>query len=812
MSDFNDQFRNFGPDLGATDPEEGTGNVRDEILGGQDRPGGVRNITTPFERRVLEYNAPPILPCDNATHWIYVINEDYNFFQRQECVVLFSNFPYEQHEIVDYLKHKTNVRVVDSAIGRGGEYNRIQVLDDDCNVVNAGIVHINNLRKLAGATTLPVSLEKCKDSSATRQTTSIFKRSWYDTEDPYFDLDGCKYYINIHTSHFDTTNLASKAAAARRVGIRRLAQYYGKDFGFIRANPLYLSDENFAKTEQWYINPDRPGANLQFLVGIPAKYFDAIPDREVLPRDVEGEANGVARVAVYKSSDIRRQISFVASLFRSIQEENLLWEVDRYRYTGPASAGLGVINFSKEASRLEDLFAAIQKILNLNDNPLNEDHDHRLEIGYSLGFDIRYIFYDDGSGSRNMIKGFSHYLSKEPMMLPRTCAYLFYLFEIEEYYARGSSIDSYKKLLKSYTYPFPDMRPTSNKCLDSFSDALDCSLSGEDSLLKTYRKNRKNKLQQNGKARNKFTVNRQRGSRRQEDIELFVGADDNFDKKFEPVKTIKAIRLEEADVQGLQKIMDPKMDIHYDKVSENLAALLIDILKQFKASISFGEINMKDFNVTFSKMISSFPDIRDLSIDTHQELCLNLDIAISTMKKLGLEQPPSYRGEFDAQVLAIEALKEVVSCGDVCRAVPVACGNLDINFPPRVKLPEFPTIDIERAFYQQVEKMAVATIADNVATMAINILEDATAKNKNFLSDDFDFRNNFTNRLEDSLNIDQIETALVQAEVNIFDAPDGGDEIDFETEAEVSIDTGLGENTPQDNLGPGQGFFRDFNF
>ena len=140
------------------------------------------------------------------------------------------------------------------------------------------------------------------------------------------------------------------------------------------------------------------------------------------------------------------------------------------------------------------------------------------------------------------------------------------------------------------------------------------------------------------------------------------------------------------------------------------------------------------------------------------------------MKKLGLEQPPSYRGEFDAQVLAIEALKEVVSCGDVCRAVPVACGNLDINFPPRVKLPEFPTIDIERAFYQQVEKMAVATIADNVATMAINILEDATAKNKNFLSDDFDFRNNFTNRLEDNLNVDQ------------------------------------------DNLGPGQGFFRDYNF
>jgi|7_EtaG_2_1085326.scaffolds.fasta_scaffold03184_2 hypothetical protein len=819
-----DQLENLVPVTVVTQTEDVDAgqNVRDNAM--VDSRGILR--TGPgssefIERRILEYNTPPINSCELATHWVYVINEEYNFFQRQECVVLFSDFPYNQHEIVDYLSHKTNVRVVEDTIGRNGEYYRIEALDENCNVVSAGIVHIDNLRAIPGAPTLPTSLERCRDSTISQRTSSIFKRSWYNTPGPYFDSDKCKYYINVRTIHFDTRGLDSKKESARIFGIRSLAEYYSKDTKFMRANPLYLSDKRFAQVEEWYINPDRPGANLQFLVGIPAKYFDAIPEEEVLPRAVEGEKNGVSRVAVYKSSDIRRQISLVAGLFRSIQEENLLWEVDRYRYTGPAAAGLGIINFSKEASRLESLFATIQKILNLNGNPLNEDHDHRLEIGYSLDFNIRYIFYDDGSGSRNMRKGFLYHLSKEPMNLSRTCAYLFYLFEIEEYYSRGASIDSYKKLLRSYTYPLPDMRPTSNKCLESFSNALDCSLSGENDLLKTYRKNRKNKLQQNGKARNKFTVNRQRGSRRQEDVELFIGADDNYDKKFEPVKTIKAIRLEEVDVQGLQKIMDPKMDAHYDKVSENLAALLIDILKQFKASISFGEISMKDFNIAFSKMISSFPDIRDLSIDMHQELCLNLDIAKSAIENLGYQQDQGDRSEFDAQVIAIEALKEVVSCGDVCKAVPVACGNLNISFPPRIELPELPTVDIERAFYQQVEKMAISTIADNLATMGINILEENMTNGKNFLSDDFNFKNNFTNRLDADLNVDEIETALVQAEVNIFDAPDGGDEIDVDADIETSIETGLGEDRPPvnlgpdrppGNLGPGQNFFDDFNF
>ena len=157
MSNFDDQFsEDFGEEGRNTPDQQDQGDnnplVNNEVrrearITSQSAITGLGPSGPEFiERKILEYNAPPVFAYEGATHWIYVINEEYNFFQRKECVLLYSNFPYEEHEVINNLPHKTLVRVLDEAVGRRNEFYRVQPFTEDGRLVDTiGFVHVNNL-------------------------------------------------------------------------------------------------------------------------------------------------------------------------------------------------------------------------------------------------------------------------------------------------------------------------------------------------------------------------------------------------------------------------------------------------------------------------------------------------------------------------------------------------------------------------------------------------------------------------------------------------------------------------------------------
>ena len=762
MSDFNDQFRNFGPDLGATDPEEGTGNVREEVLGGQDRPGGVRNIVTPFERRILQYNAPPILPCDDATHWIYVINEDYNFFQRKECVILYSDFPYLPHETVTLMKHKTEVRVLDANIGRRGEFNRVEVLDENCNVVYTGIVHGSNLRPLVEQQ-LPVSLQRCKTGRdinfEPHLYSGITKENWYDSVEPFYEPRACKYYININTTSLTTAARTQRQEEARRLGIRLLFDFYNKDFSVLQDERY--SSPLFAQVDAWYMDPNRRDSNMQFLVGIPAIYFDAISEAQILAPDVEGEENGIARVVTFDTSKIRQQIKQLTGLFEDF-ERDMSWRKYKHRYTGPAASGLGIINFSKEAERLNTFFAVVQRIMRLNDYPLREDVPHKLEIGLSIDFKIRYIFYDDGTGAVNLQRAVNFYNRREPFTLARTCAYMFYSFLIlENEDTEERDMTGWKKVIKTYTFPTPDLEHSSNKCRGSFADSLSCLA---DPIVEGFESAR-------DRVEDKFKrLQRRPGAvLKTEDFRDFAGEADNFESSFSAAKTIKAVKREAAQALDAQKKLDQKIDFHYDGIAEGFPEYLIRLIGDYEASFSGN--NLPEANVLLSDLILKFPSPIQLMITKHAATCMDLD-----KTRTFFEEPGPYQDAEAAQ--AIRASQLALKCDDVCQAVPAACSYpWKVEFPPRVSLPEVKTVDIMAAFISEFEQQVKQAIIKGVMTASKNMLVDFTFKDNNFVMEDFDLRKSFADQISLSIDESRIEQALNDANINIFNASGDFDEV-----------------------------------
>ena len=772
-----------------------------------------------IERKILEYNAPPVFAYEGATHWIYVINEEYNFFQRKECVLLYSNFPYEEHEVINNLPHKTLVRVLDEAVGRRNEFYRVQPFTEDGRLEDTiGFVHVNNLRGLFPANSLPISLQRCRSGAPLDSRPEIFaslgKRNWYETQEPYYDSDVCKFYVNVNTMHATTANMQARMEEARQYGIQLLFEFYNKDFSVLDDEKYYL-DAKFAQVDDWYMHPNIPNSTLQFLVGIPAKYFDAVPEYDLRPADVEGEENGIARVAVFNTRRIREQITYVHDLFVAIEEDDPSWEADRYRYTGPESHGLGIIDFSAEAKKIKNLFAEIQQILNLNDRILDEDEDHRLEVGFSTEFKIQYIFYDDGNGAINLPKGLRFLNRKEPLNIPRTCAYLFYTPQIESYYKGDGDGAGYKKVLDSYTYPLPDMKPSARKCRSGLTNALKCIDAEKDNALKTYRKHRKNIENKKNRFFKAKSFYRKRGQRRRENLENFIGQEDNYEKKFKPAKTLRAVKQEALDVENIQKALDGKMDIHYDKISENLPQILIDELHEFRRSFICGQPKLSDFNIMFERIYAKFPNISDLSLELQQNICLELDIVREKLIELAKEAEfqaeqrlnqrtreideeirnanVDQRRELAAERLAearqfletseslqrnielINRYKDKVFCEEPCKAFPIVCTDLNIDFPPRFLLPELPTIDITAIFFKEVQKLIFCQVANQTTLILTNLLEDFLFNNKNFVADNFDDRENFSKDINNNINDEQVELALERAGINIYNICEGYD-------------------------------------
>ena len=326
--------------------------------------------------------------------------------------------------------------------------------------------------RLLGGSRLAVSSINCKSGPISgkkiEDLSSAVSQEWYKRQEPFFNKELCIYCININTAYLDTggSELANRMQEVIYPGVKSLIDYYNKD---IRSSDHEARLVEAARAESWYINPDEPNSNLKILVAIPSIYFDAIPEKKTNPTEIEGEKNGVYRVVTFDSSDIRDQFR---KLIRRLKffETDIGWKKYKYKYTGPSELGYGIIDFNKEAEKLDNFLSTIQKILALNGYTLREGSPDRIEIGFSVENKVQYIFYDDGSGAKNLGKGLSLYRNKEPFSLPRTCVYVFYCYEMLREYSELT----WMTVLKKYTYPPPELKPASDRCVETFNNKLKC--------------------------------------------------------------------------------------------------------------------------------------------------------------------------------------------------------------------------------------------------------------------------------------------------------------------------------------------------
>ena len=224
---------------------------------------------------------------------------------------------------------------------------------------------------------------------------------------------------------------------------------------------------------------------------------------------------------------------------------------------------------------------------------------------------------------------------------------------------------------------------------------------------------------------------------------------------------------EEQSVIDTAIALDAKMDLHYDKVSEDFISFLLPELRKFSATIFAGN-PLKDlkkfssFSRIYIDMINKMPTPDRLLAQAHQISCIQLERRRQYFQDNGDEE----------SAIGIMAMEDVLSCADICKAMPIICSP-DIesflpSFPPRINLPsDVPTIDIMKIFMDEVEGFLVSSILDSVVQMAIGSLELLAEQGNRLNFDNVDIKNKFTEDLDLSLDTERLENALLDAGISI---------------------------------------------
>jgi hypothetical protein len=709
---------------------------------------------------IAAYNEPPDVAQNSiATHWAYVINEDYDFSRTRQLVKIYSKFPYIDNKPIASIEHKTLLQIVEENIGVNNSFHKVKILSDDRTASDIeGMISIQNIKVLPSARSqmLPVSFKKCKQGAPynikIEDLESDTSPEWYKTEEPFFNQKLCNYYVCIDTVHTNTGGelFESRKQEAIGKGISYIFNFYNKHLPE-KDLKKYLSNPMFAKAESWYLDPDQPESNLKILVSIGSKYFDAIADADIRPSDLEGAENGIARVVTFDSSEMRDRLEKIVSKFRFFEKDHR-WRKYKHKYTGPVEKGYGIINFDDEASHIEMFFAALQKFLKTNGASLRENESDRVEIGFSQDFEIKYIFYDDGAGAKALNKGLFFQKQREPFNLIRTCGYIFYSYEM----TKEHNGLTWMQVLKGYTYPKPELKPSSNKCRDKFHDKLACI--EHDKKLENYNKARRDHeeciLPVAGKPL------------KERDPEEIVGLTVDFKDKNKPAKVVSLIPEETADASQYGKSLDKKMDSHYDKVEEDFISFILPELRKFALGL-FGTNPLKDmtkfshFSQIYIDMITKMPSQDRLLSQAHQIACLQLERT---------KQQFEDRNNTSA-AQNITTMENALSCKDACKAMPILCSPeiacCGSSFPPRFDLPEVPTVDIMRVAIEKIEGFLISSILESVVQMAISTLESMVDQGSRLNFDDLNLKSDFLGDINASLDDEKVRKALLESGINI---------------------------------------------
>ena len=307
-------------------------------------------------------------------------------------------------KILGRLPTGANVRVLNEYLGEDCLWHKIEILDPDIrdaidqkkllikfkNRTGSLYCHGDYLSKIDG---VPPSLPHVCDFKINPDAPAP---DWKKV-DPYghscfYSMRDAEYQTTVELPFQSEDELLGEYdsfEAARvdvlKVGVRKLLYYYNKlsDEETISDILTAFKGAYIPSDAQGFFLDKRPGSFMRFLVCFPAKYFDAINEKE----------EDLTKASDLTDVEELRSFHFAVSTFKN-KIETVAKKMDKYAEDVMLS-GVEVqfLDLKGEARRLRELPAAFDRLLTVNGYPMSKiQKEMTVEVGLSKEFNVEWVY------------------------------------------------------------------------------------------------------------------------------------------------------------------------------------------------------------------------------------------------------------------------------------------------------------------------------------------------------------------------------------------------------------------------------------
>jgi hypothetical protein len=417
----------------------------------------------PVEVEPLE-DPPEAEGLKEATHYVKTVNPSHRLALRtrpayEEVSKEAAEDVDKKGDLVFMMPNGTVLAIVEPHVGYRCEWHQVEVVDK--RIAFVGVQDVQKTNKLycfaefvqplkGTAKMLPVVCQDCASKPLVEE--KIFP-DWPEKGlcDPWYDEETCSYYVAVTTKYERSTDedWDAQQKDALSVGVDALLSFYDKERTPSDVKD-YLAAFRFANVHSWNLN-ERPGSKLKFLVRIPAKYFDAIPESTDNLGGIPNGENGVLpkgwRSIHFLSSTLRETIEDVGMLLAAYADESSDW-----------SGWSADYDFALEAERLRSFIPAFEKFLSWNSVTLDTEAEETIEIGFEGPcFKLAYVLYSFGGKMIPLKIGLGCFMKMEPIVFERTLGYVFYAADIISTFKRKKL--PWSEFINTYACPPVVIRP-----------------------------------------------------------------------------------------------------------------------------------------------------------------------------------------------------------------------------------------------------------------------------------------------------------------------------------------------------------------
>lgn len=359
-------------------------------------------------------------------------------------------------ERVDMMPNGTLLKIIEPHVGYNCEWHQVEVVDPDSKWIwvkemqkvdklfcYAEFVQAKDEKNIL----IPVNCVECTEViSGSERKTHFPDWTKLDECQPFYDEETCKFYITVVSSEEDTSEerIVQQRKIAAVDGVRLLLEFYDKQGSKENVDKLVNAVGGKIIDKRDYYLDNRPGSQLKFLVGVPGKFFRAVPRN---PEFLSGVTTlgGILpdnwRTVSFRYGDFKANLEIVTKRFDeyAVEIDNFDGEILDY-------------DIREETKKIRAFPKVFEQFLKYNEVP--ESDDNKFEIGFSGPcFKLIYVLWQQGETSTPLRISLECFKQTEPVYFERTMGYVFYMLEM------ANEIKKEKRrwisFLNSYTCPLP---------------------------------------------------------------------------------------------------------------------------------------------------------------------------------------------------------------------------------------------------------------------------------------------------------------------------------------------------------------------